>query len=130
MVRIAADENLHMVFYRDMLKAAIQIEPSAAVRAIVDEVLAFQMPGAGIPNFLRKAADVAKAGIYDLRAHRDEVLMPILRYWGIFELSGLDAAAEEARLRLHEHLEKLEASAKRFEERLAASTVPRLRPLR
>jgi acyl-[acyl-carrier-protein] desaturase len=52
--------------------------------------------------------------------------MPILRYWGIFELSGLDAAAEEARKRLHEHLEKLEASAKRFEERLAASTVPRL----
>ena len=119
-----------MVFYRDMLKAAIQIEPSAAVRAIVDEVLAFQMPGAGIPNFLRKAADVAKAGIYDLRAHRDEVLMPILRYWGVFELSGLDAAAEEARKRLHEHLEKLEASAKRFEERLAASTVPRLDPSR
>jgi acyl-[acyl-carrier-protein] desaturase len=56
--------------------------------------------------------------------------MPILRFWGIFELSGLDAAAEEARKRLHEHLEKLEASAKRFEERLAASTVPRLRPLR
>ncbi|MFM8690424.1 MAG: acyl-ACP desaturase, partial [Candidatus Limnocylindrus sp.] len=47
MVRIAADENLHMVFYRDLLKAAIQIEPSAAVQAIVDEVLAFQMPGAG-----------------------------------------------------------------------------------
>src|SRR6478672_2018616 len=56
MVRIAADENLHMVFYRDILKAAIAIEPSAAVRAIVDEILSFQMPGAGIPNFLRKAA--------------------------------------------------------------------------
>ena len=50
MVRIAADENLHMVFYRDILKAALDIEPSAAVRAIVDEVLAFQMPGAGIPG--------------------------------------------------------------------------------
>ena len=34
MVRIAADENLHMVFYRDILKAALAIEPSAAVRAI------------------------------------------------------------------------------------------------
>ena len=56
MVRIAADENLHMVFYRDILSAAIELEPSAAVRAIVDEVLAFQMPGAGIPNFVRKAA--------------------------------------------------------------------------
>jgi len=126
MARIAADENMHMVFYRDMLKAALQLEPSAAVRAIVDEVLGFQMPGAGIPNFLRKAADVAKAGIYDLRVHRDDVLMPILRFWGIFELSGLDAAAEQARIRLHEHLEKLDVAARRFEERLASSTVPRL----
>ena len=50
MVRIAADENLHMVFYRDILKAAIAIEPSAAVRAIVDEILAFKMPGAGHPD--------------------------------------------------------------------------------
>src|SRR3954466_15321283 len=36
MARIAADENLHMVFYRDILSAALAIEPSAAVRAIVD----------------------------------------------------------------------------------------------
>jgi acyl-[acyl-carrier-protein] desaturase len=113
-----------------MLKAAIQIEPSAAVRAIVDEVLGFEMPGAGIPNFLRKAAEIAKAGIYDIRVHRDEVLMPILRFWGIFELSGLDAAAEQARQRLHEHLEKLDVAARRFEERLASSTVPRLGPAR
>jgi acyl-[acyl-carrier-protein] desaturase len=122
MVRIAADENLHMVFYRDILKAALVIEPSAAVRAIVDEVLSFQMPGAGIPNFLRKAADIAKAGIYDLRVHRDEVLLPVLRHWGIFELTGLDAAAEEARRRLAEHLDKLDAAAKRFEARLATSS--------
>jgi acyl-[acyl-carrier-protein] desaturase len=128
MVRIAADENLHMVFYRDILKAALSIEPSAAVRAIVDEVLAFEMPGAGIPGFMRKAADIAKAGIYDIRVHRDEVLMPIIKYWGVFELSGLDAAAEEARRRLAEHLDKLEVAAKRFEEKLAGSKVPRIQP--
>jgi acyl-[acyl-carrier-protein] desaturase len=128
MARIAADENLHMVFYRDILKAAIAIEPSAAVRAIVDEILAFQMPGAGIGNFLRKAADIAKAGIYDLRVHRDEVLLPILRYWGVFDLGGLDAAAEDARRRLSEHLDRLDAAARRFEERLARSGVPRIAP--
>ena len=50
MIRIAADENLHMVFYRDIMAAALKIQPSAAVRAIVDEVLRFQMPGAGIPR--------------------------------------------------------------------------------
>jgi len=126
MVRIATDENLHMVFYRDVLTAALKLDPSAAVRAIVDEVLAFQMPGAGIPGFVRKAAQIAKAGIYDLRVHRDEVLMPIIRHWKLFELEGLDAAAEEARRQLAEHLARLDESIRRFEERLASSTVPRI----
>jgi acyl-[acyl-carrier-protein] desaturase len=126
MIRIAADENLHMVFYRDIMAAALQIQPSAAVRAIVDEVLRFQMPGAGIPRFLRKAAEMAKAGIYDLRVHRDEVLLPILNHWRIFELTGLDGLAEEARRRLAEHLEALDVAAKRFEEKLAGSRDRRL----
>jgi acyl-[acyl-carrier-protein] desaturase len=126
MVRIAADENLHMVFYRDILGAALKVQPSAAVRAIVDEVLAFEMPGAGIPGFIRKAAQIAKAGIYDLRVHHDEVIMPILRHWRIFELEGLDAAAEDARRRLADHLEKLDEVARRFEEKVAASNVPRI----
>jgi acyl-[acyl-carrier-protein] desaturase len=119
MSRIAADENLHMVFYRDILAAALAIQPSRAVRAIVDEVLAFQMPGAGIPGFMRKAAAIAKAGIYDIRIHRDEVLMPILQHWKIFELAGLDATAEAARAKLKEHLESLEVAAQRFEEKMA-----------
>src|SRR5258707_2392601 len=126
MVRIATDENLHMVFYRDVLTAALKLEPSAALRAIVDEVLRFKMPGAAIPGFLRKAAQIAKAGIYDLKVHRDEVLMPILRHWKIFELPDLDAAAEAARRRLAEHLARLDDSIRRFEERLASSTVPRI----
>jgi acyl-[acyl-carrier-protein] desaturase len=126
MVRIAADENLHMVFYRDILGAALKLQPSAAVRAIVDEVLAFEMPGAGIPGFIRKAAAIAKAGIYDLRVHHDEVLMPIIRHWRIFELEGLDAAAEEARRRLAEHLASLDAAATRFEEKVAKSGVHRI----
>jgi acyl-[acyl-carrier-protein] desaturase len=126
MVRIATDENLHMVFYRDVLTAALKLDPSKAVRAIVDEVLSFQMPGAGIRGFIRKAAQIAKAGIYDLRVHRDEVLLPILRHWKLFELSGLDAAAEEARHRLAAHLEKLDHQILRFEERLALSTLPRI----
>jgi acyl-[acyl-carrier-protein] desaturase len=126
MIRIAADENLHAVFYRDIMTAALEVEPSAAVQAIVDEVIGFQMPGAGIAGFLRKAALMAKAGIYDLRSHRDDVLLPILRHWRIFELSGLDAAAEHARRRLADHLDALEVSARRFEARVAESTERRI----
>jgi acyl-[acyl-carrier-protein] desaturase len=122
MIRIAADENLHAVFYRDIMTAALEIEPSAAVGAIVEEVIEFQMPGAGIAGFRRKAALIAKAGIYDLRAHRDDVLLPILKHWRIFEMSGLDAAAEKARARLKDHLDNLEVSARRFEARVAEST--------
>ena len=117
MIRIAADENLHMVVYRVILGAALKVQPSRSVCAIVEEVIAFQMPGAGIPGFLRKAAAMAKAGIYDLRIHRDEVLLPIIQHWRIFELTGLDAAAEEARRRLAEHLDKLDQGAKRLEEK-------------
>ena len=47
MLRIAADENLHALFYRDILSAAITVRPVEAVSAIVEEVLAFDMPGRG-----------------------------------------------------------------------------------
>lgn len=120
MVRISTDENLHMVFYRDAMAAALALRPSEGVRAIADVVLDFTMPGIGIPGFRRKAAEIAKAGIYDIRAHRDDVLLPLLTYWKVFELAGLDPAAEEARRRLAAHLEQLDMAAKRSEERRSA----------
>jgi acyl-[acyl-carrier-protein] desaturase len=124
MVRISTDENLHMVFYRDMVAAALGLQPSATVRAIADEVLGFKMPGIGIPGFRRKAAEIAKAGIYDVRTHRDEVLLPLLTYWKVFELDGLDAEAETARAKLAEHLESLDVAAKRSEERRREKALP------
>jgi acyl-[acyl-carrier-protein] desaturase len=121
MARIAADENLHMVFYRDLLSEAIKIDPSAAVHAISDEVVGFQMPGAGMENFTRKAAQMAKAGIYDLRVHHDDVIWPLLNHWGIFELEGLDPSAELRRADLAAFLMDLDAQAGRFEEKRARS---------
>jgi acyl-[acyl-carrier-protein] desaturase len=106
-----------MVFYRDIVAAALALRPSETVCAIVDEVVAFQMPGIGIPGFRRKAAEMAKAGIYDIRGHRDEVLLPLLTYWKVFDLTGLDARAEQARQKLAAHLESLDLAAKRSEER-------------
>ena len=121
MARIAADENLHMVFYRDMLAEAMKIDASAAVCAIADEIIAFEMPGAGMENFTRKAAQMAKAGIYDLRIHHDEVIWPLLRHWGVFEAEGLDPTAETRRDQLRAFLIRLDAQASRFESRRAAS---------
>ena len=81
------------------------------------EVLAFDMPGTNIPGYLRKATQLARAGIFDLRIFHDEVLMPILRHWRVFELEGLSPEAELERQRLAVYLRDLDANARRFEER-------------
>jgi len=125
MHRISMDENLHALFYRDILSAALEVVPSAAVEAIVEEVLAFDMPGTQIPGYLRKAAQMAKAGIYDLRIHHDDVVMPLLRHWRVLERTNLDPRAEQARERLIAYLAGLDASARRFEDRRATAAVDR-----
>ena len=98
--RIATDENLHMVFYRDLIAAALEADPAATLTAIATELETFAMPGASAPQFRRRAAVVARAGIYDMKVHREEIVEPLLRYWGVYELTGLDAAAEQARDRI------------------------------
>ncbi len=120
LARVAADENLHMVFYRNLLGAAFELAPSQAMRAVADVLANFQMPGVGIDGFARKSVAIALAGIYDLRQHRDEVVMPVLRQWNLFDVTGLNADGEAARDQIAAHLDMLETQASRFEEKRAA----------
>ncbi|GAA2295332.1 acyl-ACP desaturase [Nonomuraea roseoviolacea subsp. roseoviolacea] len=117
LARIAADENLHMLFYRNLLKAAFELDPNQTMRAVTDVVTTFQMPGSSIEGFTRKAMIIANEGIYDLRLHLDDVLMPVLRQWSVFDKTGLDAEGEQAREELSAFLAKTEATAARFVER-------------
>jgi acyl-[acyl-carrier-protein] desaturase len=120
MVRIAADENLHMVFYRNLLASALELAPDQTVQAVWDVVESFQMPGSTIDGFARRSLAIALAGIYDLRIHRDEVLLPVLKFWRLFELEGLSGPAEQAREKLAAFLADLDRKAGRFEEKRAA----------
>lgn len=126
LARVATDENLHMIFYRSLTDAALELAPSAMVRAITSEVIGFAMPGTVIPDFARKSLLIAAAGIYNLRIHHDEVITPLLRHWKFFELTGLDPEAEAARERLAVFLENLSAAASAAEERFAARAQPAL----
>ncbi|MCA1676279.1 MAG: acyl-ACP desaturase, partial [Actinobacteria bacterium] len=117
LTRVSTDENLHMVFYRNLVKAALDIAPGPTLRAITDEVVGFEMPGSIIPGFTRKAAQIAKAGIYDLRIHHDDVIWPLLRHWQVFDIEGLDAQGEQARTELADFVDNLNTQASRFEER-------------
>ena len=121
MARIAVDENLHYVFYRDLTAGALQADPSSTVCAMKRQALGFAMPGLELPGFREKAIRIAKAGIYDLRIHHDQVLVPVLlKHWRLADLGGLDGEAEQARDDIMAFLSELDAAAARYEEKRAA----------
>ena len=120
MSRIAVDENLHYVFYRDVTAAAIELDPSATVLAMHRQVTGFAMPGFELPGFREKAIRIANAGIYDLRIHHDHVITPVLRHWKLAELTGLSADADRARGEIFDFCERLDSAADRFAEKRAS----------
>lgn len=117
LAKVAADENLHMIFYRNLLAAALELAPDQAMRAITDVVTTFQMPGTDIAGFQRKAVEMAIAGVYDLRQHRDDVVAPVLRFWKVFDVEGLGPEGEQAREELAAFMDALETQASRFEDK-------------
>ena len=117
LARVALDENLHMLFYRNLLGAAIELEPNAAMVAIKDVVTNFQMPGAGMPGWGRKSVQIALAGIYDLDLHLNDVVQPVLRAWNLFEVTGLNAEGETARNELAAWLDQAASDVEKFNEK-------------
>ncbi|KAA8883878.1 acyl-ACP desaturase [Nocardia colli] len=115
--RIAADENLHMLFYRTVCGAALDLVPDQAIEAIANIVENFQMPGAGMPDFRRNGVLMAKHGVYDLPQHLHEVIRPVIRQWKIFERNDFTARGERVRERLAGFLDTLErVKIPKFEE--------------
>jgi acyl-[acyl-carrier-protein] desaturase len=118
MSRVAADENLHQLFYRDLATTALAADPDGMVCAMERQVTCFAMPGTGIPGFAEHAKRIAAAGIYDLAVHHDQILVPVvLRTWGLESIEGLGPEGEQARERLVAHLAKSERVARRLAER-------------
>ena len=129
LTRVAKDENLHMIFYRNIVQAALELdaEPDDAR----DHRRGRQLPDArarSSPGFGRKAVQMAMAGIYDLRIHHDDIVAPLLRQWGVWELEGLDAEGEQARDELAAAVTALDDEASRFvarREEMAAKKAAR-----
>ncbi|MEV5507866.1 acyl-ACP desaturase [Streptomyces orinoci] len=126
MARIAADENLHMLFYRGLFDDALALFPDAALTALADVLDGFAMPGAAIPGFRARAARIAASGIYNLDVHLEHVVAPLLRTLKVLSASGLGPAGQRAQERLGAHLERLTSRAARARElfeRMKAGTL-------
>ena len=106
-----------MLFYRNTLAAALDLEPNAAMRAITDVVTNFDMPGANMPGFGRKAVQIALAGIYDLQQHLDDVVAPVLRAWKVFERNDLSGDGLKAREELKAFMDQTYKAAEIFNDK-------------
>ena len=120
MSKVAGDEGLHHAFYRDLVLAALEIDPSTMVMAIQSELRSFKMPGTGIPGFTAHEEAIALAGIFGAQQFVDAVVRPTLGYWRLFELEGLSAEADQAREKIAKNLAGLTRLAAAQQARIAA----------
>jgi acyl-[acyl-carrier-protein] desaturase len=142
LARISADENLHMIFYRDISAVGFDIAPEQAMYSLHRVLANFQMPGYVVPEFRRKAVIIAVGGVYDPRIHLDDVVMPVLKKWRILErdFTGEAARYQDAIGKIVTELEetcdkfevakqrRLEREAKVAEKRAAKASTKVLEP--
>jgi acyl-[acyl-carrier-protein] desaturase len=116
LAKISADENLHMIFYRDITAAAFDLAPNQAMRSLHMVLRNFRMPGFSVPEFRRKAVIIAVGGVYDIGIHLNEVVLPVLKKWRIFEREDFTGQAAWMRDDLGTLMDELEAESAKFEE--------------
>lgn len=116
LARVSADENLHMIFYRDVSEAGLEIAPNQAMKSLHRVLRNFKMPGYTVPEFRRKAVIIAVGGVYDPRVHLDDVVMPVLKKWRIFEREDFTGEAAKMRDDLALLVEELEEACEKFED--------------
>jgi acyl-[acyl-carrier-protein] desaturase len=119
MKHIASDENHHFLFYKGVMTKMLEDHPESALEGIFNTFDNFQMPGVGIPGYLRRSIEIAKAGVYNMRIHHDNVVMPLISQWGIDKLTGLGARASELQERIMALPVDIINKAERFEARFA-----------
>ena len=101
MMRVAGDENLHQLFYRDLATAALEADPDGMMGAIEHQVRVVHDAGHRHPR-IRRARQANRPGRHLRPAvHHEQILVPVvLRTWDVENVTGLSAEGEQARERL------------------------------
>ncbi len=119
--RLAKDETLHMAFYRDAVKAHLEVEPNY-VYPLADVILKFEMPGSGMPNFAERTEKIANEANYGPAEYYTQVIDALWRYWGIDQLEPSLTEAREAQERVvkyHAKMGRIVARMNARRERIA-----------
>jgi acyl-[acyl-carrier-protein] desaturase len=114
--RLARDETLHYAFYRDAVKAHLEVRPQYAA-PLARVLLAFAMPGAEMPGYALRAATLARAGVFGPDHYYHLVVEHLWREWDLAGLCPEAGPARAARQRLAAQRQRLAGLAARFAAR-------------
>lgn len=82
--RVQADESLHLAFYRDAVRLALDHNPH--LKSVVhEEINNFREPVTVLPDYEQRKATIWREGISNINVFRTNVVEPLLRYWHIPE---------------------------------------------
>jgi len=109
--RIAKDETLHMAFYRDVVKAHLDVDPNY-LRPLAAVLLRFEMPWSAsvLSDFEERRAALSARGVFRLSDYFDDVVQPLWSYWA---LDGRTSEWEETR-KAHVQLRRYRAALRKF----------------
>jgi acyl-[acyl-carrier-protein] desaturase len=119
--RLAKDETLHYAFYKDAVKAHLEVEPNF-VEPLARMLMEFEMPGADMPDYAMRDAILRREGVFSPSHFYSMVVDHLWREW---DIPGLLPEAQEARAaqkRLVEWHAKLGRIAARYAARLERGT--------
>jgi acyl-[acyl-carrier-protein] desaturase len=111
--RLARDETLHMAFYRDAVKAHLEVEPNY-IYPLAEMIMNFEWPGAGMPNFLERMDFLSQNIDYGPAEYYSQVIDVLWRSWDIDRLAPTLGEARQALARVNKYHQKLAKVAARY----------------
>jgi acyl-[acyl-carrier-protein] desaturase len=118
---IAADEAKHFIFYRNVFKEILKLDPDGALISAAAIMPAIDMPGISMPNFRELADVVRRSGIYTPWDYK-EIVEEIIKFWEIESFTGLNEIATTAQEKILSIPARLKKIAEYIEQKTKSKT--------
>ncbi len=120
--RLAKDEALHYAFYRDTVKAHLELDPNFIV-FFEDVIINFSMPGAVMPDFTERMKTIAVDTNYGPLQYFDQVLDVVVKFWGIADLEPTSEEAKQSQANIMKYHGRLKRIKERQERQLEKAKI-------
>jgi acyl-[acyl-carrier-protein] desaturase len=117
---VAKDETLHYTFYREALKAHLQIDPNY-IWPLCDVLMNFAMPGYLMPNFHERQRVISVGANYGIAEYYRQVIDVVVRLLDIKNLHPTYPQAQAALDKLNRYLDSLARLAARMDKQRHAN---------